>query len=86
MYAQLRCNLFATKFLVHYGNILTGNPLMGTSNAGGMKKSQSLINISLCLGTDTRSGHCGMRIGSYTQVSNGITFNDPERPLTHISR
>jgi len=41
-------------FRAPYGNIPTGNPLTGASNAGCMKKSLFFANISLYLGNDTR--------------------------------
>jgi len=67
--------------------IFRRGPLMGASNARGMKKSRFSTNISLYHRNDTRYSHSchGMRIGNCTKLSSGAICSDLERPQTQIS-
>ena len=82
--AQLTRDLLAiAKFLFHTkwdGNIPTGTPLTGASNARGMKKSRFSTNIEHYLGTDAKQSHCGMEGESETapKLSNVTCLNDLE--------
>jgi len=66
-----------------------GTPLVGVSNAGGIKKSRFSTNILLYLLNDAKYGHSyyGSRIENRTKAfENGTIFNDLDWPLTQISR
>jgi len=56
-----------------------GDPLMGASNARGMKKSRFLTNISLSFRNDTRQSHSyyGRQIGTHTQAFEWYQFEWP---------